>query len=145
MNREIKFRAWDGEKMYPSFTIQELKDIISNTVGVFGLLLNYEFQDLIFMQYTGLKDKKGNEIYEGDILKDDDGDFIYKNVAIGEVDLGIDDYAVKYRSICIHAQHLDESGYLALLSNDYGSYGQSTGHCQIIGNIYENPDLLSPP
>jgi uncharacterized phage protein (TIGR01671 family) len=65
MKREIKFRAWDrkSEKMYQlGFRVEPLGHIIPS--------LHYwnERPDLVLMQFTGLKDKLGKEIYEGDIL-----------------------------------------------------------------------------
>lgn len=65
MMREVKFRAWDGEKMYRSYTIDENGemctdgDFINEVEGKKGV---------IHMQYTGLLDKHGTEIYEGDII-----------------------------------------------------------------------------
>jgi hypothetical protein len=60
MNREIKFRIWDGKEMRerPPLNEWEMED------GEFWV----ENCDNPIMQYTGLKDKNGKEIYEGDIL-----------------------------------------------------------------------------
>jgi len=57
--REIKFRAWDGSKMRTDFTMHsDGQMIISASVYAIGF-------DPVLMQYTGLKDKNGVEIYEG--------------------------------------------------------------------------------
>lgn len=62
--REIKFRCWSDNKMYEIDSI----DFWDETVSLTGAgYINMENAKL--MQYTGLKDKNGKEIYEGDILE----------------------------------------------------------------------------
>ena len=57
--REIKFRAWFGDKMIKPMSLQKMIHQKDNTIP-----LKVLEKEIIFMQYTGLKDKNGVEIYE---------------------------------------------------------------------------------
>jgi uncharacterized phage protein (TIGR01671 family) len=134
--REIKFRAWDkvnkrmelidGCNLY-------LADgrVYEVSAGCYAMETTFEKEDVteryIPLQYTGLKDKNGEEIYEGDIVHCkavwDSG----KMVVIWE-----------------------EGEFHMVLCEKYKDYLPLCGyHCirnfakEVIGNIYENPDLLA--
>ncbi|MCG2493207.1 YopX family protein [Staphylococcus epidermidis] len=124
----IKFRVWDKEekKMHKVKTIEfsrrgariiHLAEVQSNGKGDHKRW----HSSVILMQSTGLKDKNGTEIYEGDIVSANHprlGEFI------GFVDNAIGNF--KVRGV----------GQYEYLSDDLdGTY-------EVIGNIYENPELL---
>jgi len=117
--REIKFRAWDNlrKKMLckgVKFMIYE-DGSWSGVDAISGGVLVEE--DDILMQYTGLKDKNGKEIYEGDIVK-----FSGRGKWIVEWESGEND-------------GYSWEGYSTPIKSDYKTF-------EIIGNIYENPELI---
>lgn len=165
--REIKFRAWDNltKQMIEWFDIEylDLRDgYISHRIYigdgeatedvVKGSIPGYEL-----MQYTGLKDKNGKEIYEGDIilqkrvLNENSKNPKYENVAlIVRWDDGLSHRGDKSLEINPHAK--ENSSWFnttpkfvatPLKETKFTSYSWSPFHnCEVIGNIYENPELL---
>ena len=122
MNREIKFRAWDNVNNQ-MLDVQELnfEDCFYGgytTVRTTMYSDYFDIREMPIMQYTGLHDKNGKEIYEGDILK---GTFY--GFPIPEYDYVFQIYWDE-----------KEKGFMA-------SYFEPS-ECEVIGNIYNNPELL---
>jgi YopX protein len=119
--REIKFRAWDSEEkhMYECVSVACTRENkwITMIVTKNGFIDSIQ-NEHVLMQYTGLK-VNGKEIYEGDVLKDDEN-FLWK---------------VTYHP-----------GYFALECDDLIALEPISVNrvmcSKVIGNIYENPELL---
>ncbi len=126
--REIKFRAWHKgfNNVRGAIPAKMLYDVNHGDCLIWARSQPIES----IMQYTGLKDKKGKEIYEGDVLarEEDDGSWEYPN---RYVDYG----AVEWKDSAwfVIWPHVAEDISL----HDYYA---KTG--EIIGNIYENPELM---
>lgn len=122
--RKIKFRAWDkeNEKMMKVSSLHlENKEISVKENGTFHL---FRMQDL--MQYTGLKDKNGKEIYEGDVVLVKLGGIStwYKTV-------------IKFKEGVFIASLIDGKDYIYIFNR-----GFDNNDFEVIGNIYENKKLL---
>lgn len=133
MKREIKFRAWDKVHECYLYDVQGAYDMLSGCVkyengedAVYdeecfaGFLDNDQY---VVEQYTGLTDKNGREIYEGDVLdiglRNQDGKPVIAPVSY-------ETYAAGYV--------LDNGGN--------GIWQRLTEDCEVIGNIFENKQLL---
>ena len=135
--REIKFRAWDKKRkaMLPVTMISEIWVSVSppdnDDEGNKDYDLGYRLykdgsgaEEAAVMQYTGLKDKNGVEIYEGDILSDKwKAQAYFKNGS----------YWVKS-----HVWQNNDTYLHAFIK----SREQAKIPVEVIGNIYENPELL---
>lgn len=153
--RQIKFRAWD-EKRKRMYFVSDLhiatvmnggvwatvngKDIIEDK----DIKLQIQPKDIKLMQFTGLTDKNGKEIYEGDIVKNYDEDFcgFGKCESIGSVYFGEGSFCIE--PIKIGSVKRTDFEYIYSL-DFYGYEGRefSWDKLEIIGNIYENPSLVS--
>ncbi len=122
--REIKFRAWDGEKMF-YFTFE---DIWGGGIYI-GRDNSYRaditHKSIIKMQYTGRKDKNGKEICSDDFVFS-----IYH-----DRNLRVFWECGAFKLIDIHSD-----GDCKLKWAEY--LGMWNDQCEVIGNIYENPELL---
>ncbi|MGV1096882.1 YopX family protein [Clostridium perfringens] len=137
MSRELKFRVWD--KTSDSMLYQDdFERVELDTKNKMVTLIAEEesdkshevldYEDGIeaeILQYTGLKDKNGKEIYEGDILI---------NTNKSKLNLGIENqkYLIVYRALGFGLKPLFKGMALKFNYTDL----------ELIGNIYENPELL---
>lgn len=110
--REIKFRVWTGKeyRFPPPLGEWDTED--------FAIFAEYQY-GAIFEQYTGLKDKKGREIYEGDVVRYND-------------------------DTRVTVEWIDDRGRWSPFSDrdDFPPFPYAE-ESELIGNIHENPDLLS--
>lgn len=125
--REIKFRAWDGKnRWFNSFTVSAYGKINKNEPA--REWHSWKNEDWILMQFTGLKDKHGEEIYEGDIIT-------------GKAGL-----ADKPFFAAVTWDQEEIVGYRCKFVRDglsYNYYLCGWYEYEILGNIYQNPELLA--
>ena len=131
--REIKFRAWlkEDKKMENvktmDFTDKTIRCLKKNEFINAYLLRRVSFDDVELMQYTGVKDKNGTEIYEGDIIK-------YKFPY---------DKRIKHISPVKFLETEASFGIKDRYGNEIPLYTISAkNYFEVIGNIYENKNLL---
>lgn len=120
--REIKFRAW-AEFEQRMLTMYDMRDFKFREIEKMPEL------EYMLMQYTGLKDRKGQEIYENDIVTFDDAH--YQIVFKGE----------GWTLCAVHSDNLSPYDMPNLYMQELIN---SPGHTRtdVVGNIYENPELL---
>jgi len=120
--REIKFRAWDSKKMVYLAPLE----VENQNMGLI-LSGNIDGKPEAVMQYTGLQDKTGRDIYEGDIIE-----------AYG--------YVQKPKMVVKFDEKM--AGFIPFIWKqayeyvDYIGYFSYEDWCIVVGNIYENPELL---
>jgi uncharacterized phage protein (TIGR01671 family) len=139
--RQIRFRAWykgsefpldnedleDYEKPQMIYNVQKLYDgngpdnnPVLGGYDSFGNLIDNE--EFVLQQFTGLLDNNGKEIYEGDVLRNP----VYQGVV--EYGRVLDGCAMAYIGFYIKV--------------DSNTYTNLDGSLEVIGNIFENPELL---
>lgn len=132
--RDIKFRAWDcdNKKMSYSFldfsNIEELGYALDGFEDYFGRSY-FKDNPSFLMQYTGLKDRNGVDVYEGDIVEYNDGvkvNVIFKDGCF----CGYDGYAAS-----------SDEAYTLLVPEET-PFKSFDFEIKVIGNIHENPEIL---
>lgn len=121
MNRTIKFRAWDGEKIIYEFIVakpQYVNCLSIMTDEEFAIQTYNSVKEWKVMQFTGLYDREGKEVWEGDVLE-----IWIENIKQDNL------YTV------------EKSEELYFEMNREDSYYRFT-QVKVLGNIYENSNLL---
>ena len=116
--KEIKFRVWDKyrNQLYICDDIYFAQEPLNEA---------FKLDEFAFMQYTGLKDANGKEIYEGDIVVEAyKGEFSICLTTFEKKPLKSGTYEVKWKKIGFNLGSEDGRDY------------------EVVGNIYENPELL---
>ena len=128
MDREIKFRAWhkDLKKMFKIGQITLEKgtwNFEPNDRDFIGMSIPYQ-PSFVLMQYTGLHDKNGKEIYEGDIVQG----------------LFADQEELEIKGQVIYSN--GQASYIIIASNNDEWELGYLDNLEVISNIYDNPELL---
>ena len=126
--REIKFRAWvkDGKEIVDVEEIDFMNKVINYIYNDYKNneqeIIGAYFEDIELLEYSGLKDMKGKEIYEGDILFESSIEEYFKVV-------------------------FENGSFKAEFEGDFEEHSFDlidvvAQGCEVVGNIYENPELL---
>lgn len=158
--KELKFRAWDKKKKK-----MILVDSIDFEGGVYystGPCINLEIYDapcgqddipmkqVVLMQYTGLKDKNGKEIYEGDIIAIPDEEVVpILDDGSGPLEPFAHITSVIFTPLAVFGVKIEDGTSRCLLQNGIYSFyeiqedvGISIDEIEVIGNIHKNPEFL---
>ena len=153
MNREIKFRAWDNEYKYMNYKVlvgiygdwEKVKNDKNYTACAMWIepdkvdykcdphWANFEpyHKDIHLMQFTGLKDKNGVEVYEGDLID------IHQTVN------GYNQFVIQYDNYKFSARYYNQKtkqilGWYQYDLDELFELNETEKEIEVIGNIYEN-------
>lgn len=144
--REIKFRAFIKEEEFMLYENDRETDYFMLSEGnEFGVVYDENWlnkNEYIIMQYTGLKDKNGKEIYEGDIIVQDG--YIWFDDGVPNY-RGVVEWIYSQWQVILHCVNSEKQGISDGI-NESINEGFDDGECtcwEVVGNIYENPELLT--
>lgn len=160
-----RYRAWGRDGNYPGTPSEKFEmfydvsvvtthqDKVQHVIADFGMYNESEYNgteiiDYTLMQSTGLFDKNGKEIFEGDILKFNDSwnDYCYEGYVDGEIE-GINFVEIESETACFvfGKTKISDSSLFYYTNEEHLTFQEiitdTSFEFEIIGNIYENPEL----
>jgi len=138
--REIEFRAWDDEekRMFERVGVEPLRVILFDHSGDSKMMppveigyIGIDCDDLFLEQFTGLRDKNGRKIYEGDVV-------LFSRTIDGEMLKTKSEVKIEQDGSASFAHTPQPTSGLVV----WLSLGQHLYQVEIVGNIHENPELL---
>lgn len=145
--REIKFRCWDkkyNKMMFEGFHLfgeimafHQIEQYLFETKAVDGVPTIERWNDIEVMQFTGLKDKNGKEIYESDIIRtlhfrtESEVSYLFHKVVY-------DNERATFNAINL----MNKDEFLTTNGNCFLYVALKDSTCEVVGNIYSNPELL---
>jgi len=134
--RTIEFRAWDGTKMY---THEELDKLDSDgIIHIMDIIKPNNPDKMIVTMWTGLHDRHGKKIFEGDVVKCLNGG-LYK-VWFGEQLYHSEEYGGKMGAIGFHIGEGSDAEPLGLAGL---SATAASNPYEVVGNVFETPNLIA--
>jgi uncharacterized phage protein (TIGR01671 family) len=125
-----KFRAWDKTSKKWADDVEVYGDGTFNAFSGYERRVLCDLNNTVLIQYTGLKDKNGKEVCVGDIIKYHDS-----------FNMWITTY-VYHNGIAFAIKTPENPIFLEEFTSDYTYKGEPVPEIEIIGNIYETPELL---
>jgi uncharacterized phage protein (TIGR01671 family) len=126
--RTIEFRAWDGTKMYSPAIVAGVS---------WDMIRDVPLKDDVIMQFTGIQDRNGKKIFEGDVVKCLNGG-LYR-VWFGEQLYHSEEYGGKIGTIGFHTGEGNDAEPLGLAGLSATS---ASNPYEVVGNVFETPNLI---
>lgn len=132
--RELKFRAYEKTRKVMDYTDKDLRVDFSDGSEPYVCNSKFDFEDYVLMQFTGLKDCKGKDIYEGDIIKYIPWNYPKTWDKLWQVKNDGCNFYLEFETPSPKDPAFKDSGITEILMVNKS--------CEVIGNIYENLELL---